>query len=690
MPRISWRTGKKSNRLIINGKPEYYYTVDSMPEIDFYSLPICRKKGKHCKTYYNISCTFDIETTNVLCETLPYAFMYHWQFCFANQYVIFGRTWEEYKQLLSYLHEKLELTESKRLVIYVHNLAFEFQFLYSQLDGISEVFARKARKIMKFYSDGFEYRCSYMLSNMSLEKFCENSVNCEHYKLSGTYDYKKMRYPWTPLTPHELKYCYNDVKGLAECIESRLLDDDIASMPLTSTGYVRRDFRKAMQSNPDNIKVIKKLSLTVELYTLLKEAFRGGNTHANAFYTGITLKNITSRDLASSYPAAMLIDKYPMSPFINANPAKFKRYLADGKAMLFRIKIDEVFFTAEHGVPYMPIAKCRHIKNATNDNGRVLAADTLEITLTDIDYKIICMDYSFTNLRVANLYISDYGYLPDEYRNEIIEYYKAKTMLKGVESKEYEYMKSKNRLNSSYGMMVTDIINDDIIFRNGEWSKTEPDAEESIERHNNSKSTFLAYQWGVWVCANARKRLEDMLHVVGDDVIYTDTDSVKYLGNHDDDFKKMNDKIIALSYQCGIDCCVLHEGKENYMGIWDYDGSYDYFKTLGAKKYIYVKKGKATITVAGLSKKLSSIYINSLAKRKHCNPCDLFEKGFIFSRSSGRTSAHYNDVSRETLMAEGKRFTSGSNIAITDATYILGVTAEYEELIKLLQDENTD
>ena len=160
MPRISWMTGKKSNRLIINGKEEYYYTVDNMPEIDFYSLPICRKKGKHCKTYYNISCTFDIETTNVSHET-PYAFMYHWQFCFNNQYVIFGRTWEEYKQLLAYFAEKLELTETKRLVIYVHNLAFEFQFLWSQLDNISEVFARKPRKIMKFYSGGFEYRCSY-------------------------------------------------------------------------------------------------------------------------------------------------------------------------------------------------------------------------------------------------------------------------------------------------------------------------------------------------------------------------------------------------------------------------------------------------------------------------------------------------------------------------------------------------
>lgn len=684
MRQISQTIGQAYNRLIINGKAEYYYTVDNLPSLDIYELPIVRKGGKNRKQYYNIACAFDIETTNIKSEK-PYAFMYHWQFCFNNKTVIFGRTWQEYRKFVNYLANKLELSESKRLVVYVHNLGFEFQFLYSQLPEIKEVFAREKRKIIKFFSQGIEYRCSYMLSNMSLAKFCENSKNCSHYKLTGTYDYTKIRYPWTELTPHELKYCYNDVKGLAECIQSKLDEDNIATIPLTSTGYVRRDFRKAMFSNEKNKRLLKSIAVDSKIYELLKEAFRGGNTHANALYTGLIMKDVYSNDLASSYPAAMLIDKYPMTAFINANPLKFYRYLDEGKAMLFRMRIENVYFTATHGIPYIPISKCRNLKNVTNDNGRVLMCDSLEITVTDIDYKIILKDYDFENLQVSNLYIADYGFLPNEYRKEIYEYFKQKTQLKGIKEKEYEYMKSKNKINASYGMIVTDILNDEITFINGEWGRVPVNPEEAIEKHNNAKSTFLAYQWGIWVTANARKRLEDMLHIVGDSVLYVDTDSIKYIGNFDNAFKAKNAEIIELSNNAEIETCVVKDGKKHYMGIWDFDGHYQYFKTLGAKKYIYVKDGKTTLTVAGLSKHLASTYIKYMSKRNKCNPCELFEKGALFARSSGRTTAFYNDVSRETLTAENRTFESGSNVAIMETTYVLGITGEYENLLKEIQ-----
>ena len=40
---------------------------------------------------------------------------------------------------------------------------------------------------------GIEFRCSYALSNMSLQKFCENEVGVIHYKLDGDkYDYEKI------------------------------------------------------------------------------------------------------------------------------------------------------------------------------------------------------------------------------------------------------------------------------------------------------------------------------------------------------------------------------------------------------------------------------------------------------------------------------------------------------------------
>lgn len=667
--------------IIINGKRECYYTVSEykLKKNISIGLPTCKKRGKTPLMYYNIPCAFDIETTNIASDK-PYAFMYHWQFCFNNRDVIFGTTWEEYKELLTYLKEELSLTSTKRLCVYVHNLAFEFQFLYSHFI-FTEVFAREKRKVIKAFCDGIEYRCSYYLSNMSLAKFCENCEGVMHYKLTGTYDYRKMRTPTTTATPHELRYDYNDVKGLTECIAYKLKEDTIATIPLTSTGYVRRDFRKAMFSNKRNRDLIGYLSINANIYSLLKEAFRGGNTHANSIYVNTTIPNVKSYDLASSYPASMLIDKYPMTPFMDGNVERFGEYLENGYAMLFRVKYKNIRFKATHGIPYIPVSKCTYLGDYVNDNGRVYKSDCLIMTLTDIDFNIISKDYDFDTYAVTDLYISKYGYLPNEYREKIVEYFKAKTMLKNVEGKEYEYMKSKNRLNSAYGMMVTDICNDEITFNGKEWDREKSDIEDMIRKHNRASSTFLAYQWGVWVTANARKRLEDMLHIVGEDVIYTDTDSIKFVGEHDKDFAEMNEFIKEKSEKSGITTTAVRNGKIYYMGIWDFDGSYDYFKTLGAKKYISVHGKKCYVTVAGLNKNLASLYLTGMAKRLKCNPTKLFTIGQKFVRSSGRTTAHYNDTDVHQIKVNNENIITGSNVAILDTTYILGITDEYAEFL---------
>ena len=58
----------------------------------------------------------------------PYAYMYHWQFCIENS-VVFGRRWEEFTEFLRRLHDALYLASNRRLVVFIHNTAFEFQFM---------------------------------------------------------------------------------------------------------------------------------------------------------------------------------------------------------------------------------------------------------------------------------------------------------------------------------------------------------------------------------------------------------------------------------------------------------------------------------------------------------------------------------------------------------------------------------
>lgn len=673
-------------KFLYDGKYEYAYDISEINTEMFLTRNIetVRKSGKSKVTYYNIPCAFDIETTNMNCET-PYAFMYCWQFCFIDT-VIFGRTWEQLRKLFEFLTNVLSLSNSNRLCVYCHNLAFEFQFLWSQIP-IDRIFAREQRKIITALSGGIEFRCSYYLSNMSLDKFCENSPSCRHRKLSGTYDYRRIRYPWTKLTYKENKYRYNDVRGLCECIADKLKEDTIATIPLTSTGYVRREARKAVRENPKNIKRLENEALTKEQYIMCKEAFRGGDCHANALYTNTVLENVYSYDMQSAYPGVMLSCKFP-GKFKRLSTKNFEKcYRERNHAMLFRAKFYNIEHKQAYGNPYIPTAKCRQIKKGVFDNGRIIYAESLEITLTDIDYQIIEHDYNYDKVEVANCYYAEYDYLPKELRLEIMKYFEAKTKLKGIKGHEYEYMKSKNKLNSEYGMMVTDIINNEIIFENGEWINHKPeDIESEIEKHYKSKKLFLSYQWGVWVTAWTRLRLRKFIWRSRIDYVYCDTDSNKTIGNYDKIVDELNNEIINENEKADIHPWLYYNGKMHMLGIWEKEGEMT-IKTLGAKKYITKQKGssKYSVTVSGMNKKISSEYITRKAKSENITGFELFKIGTIFNRAACRTTSYYNDVSRETLSINGKEFETGSNVAIVDTTYTLGVTEEYEKLFRNLQ-----
>lgn len=661
-------------------KKEIVYNVKDFP---YEHLKFCNGKcKKRNKEYLNIVATFDIEATTIKpkneCER-PYGFMYQWQFC-INGEVIFGRYWTEFLELLYKLHKTLRLTYKKNLVIYVHNLSYEFQFIKDFL-RIESVFAREKHKVMKFNcNEGFEFRCSYLLSNMSLSKFCENTEGCIHYKLTDQYDYKKLRTPKTKLTEIEEGYCFNDVMGLYECIMARLKEDNLATIPLTNTGYVRREYRNAMKTK-ENRKLFEKIALDEHLYKMCVKAFRGGNTHANRFLANQILEDVYSYDITSSYPTSINCDLFPMGKFSKVtidNQEKLDRYLNE-KCCLIDICFYNIELNINEVIPYIDIAHCQEKKNIVNDNGRVLKADYIRMTLTDIDLQIIRDTYHYECFTINEFWAARRGKLPKELRLKMMEYYDAKTMLKDVEGKEYEYAKSKNSVNSTFGMMVTAIDHDEIIYNSDTmlWDRDKPNIEESLLDFYKSRNSFLAYQWGVWVTANARKRLQDMLKVVGMDVVYIDTDSIKFQNKeHIKEFEEKNKEVLEMVYNNDIRAySVNKDGKEFPLGVWDNDGNYLKFKTLGAKKYCYnkIKKGNEVfeITVSGMAKKKGARAVGSIEN---------FNIGKTFE-DVGRTVSWYNDAKPHTIKVNGEEFLTASNIGVLETTYTLGVTNEYWELI---------
>ena len=625
------------------------------------------------RIYKDCMCAFDIETTND--RESEQAFMYIWQFQY-NGITVMGRTWDEF---MDFLHGmKKELKAHEYIVIFVHNLSFEFQFLRGIYEfEKEEVFAIDSRKVLKCEMlNHFEFRCSYLQTNMSLAEFT-NKMGVQDVKLSGEdFDYSKARYPWTPLTEQELQYCINDVKGLTEAmkIQMDLEQDSFYTLPLTSTGYVRRDVKAAMRHF--NRTELKNMLPDYNVFCMLRESFRGGNTHSNRYYSNVILKNVHSMDFASSYPNVQINCRFPMSPWLREDGMDFDRCLLKiykhKRACLMRIKLFNVRLKDPGwGCPYLAKAKCRNVKNCENDNGRILSAEYLETTLTDIDFNILLKEYEFDWIEFTDFYHCRYGLLPKQLRETVLEYFRRKTELKGVEGQDLYYMKAKNKLNSVYGMSVQSPVKQSIDFIDDFIDRTD-DEEELLATAN--RKAFQSYAWGVWTTAHARAELEEAIEMCGNRFVYCDTDSVKYIGEID--FTSFNARKQRRSQDSGA-VATDPKGVKHYLGVMEHDADYSEFITMGAKKYAYrYPDGKLGITIAGVNKKKGAEELEAAGGLKQ------FKEGFTFYKAGGTESIYNDHPAVDHLIREGRTIRLTSNLFIKDSTYTLGVTAEYARILQ--------
>lgn len=669
---------------------ENLYEIKELSYLD--KMLRCKDSKKRGVSYLEIPCAFDIETTNIykkdesgrpLTEPRPYSFMYHWQFCLEDQ-VCFGRTWVEFQELLKCLEKNMNLSLNNRLVIWVHNLPFEWQFMREFIDYEDGFFLEERKPTKIILKSGIEFRCSYALSNMSLQKFCENEIGVTHYKLDGdTFDYEKIRTPISVLSDYEKSYCYNDVRGLCECIKSRMREDTLASMPMTSTGYVRRELRTNVKTNKSNRQYFLNAKLDAHQYQLCREAFRGGDTHANARRADQINYNVWSYDIKSSYPTAILEgDCFPFSAWGEMPVSYYLNNDMSGYALLIKVAFKNIRYNYKSdyycGMPYIPLAKCnKYSANRCIDNGRIIQADFIEMTLTNIDLDIILKEYKYDDMYIGEIWASQKGKLSKEIRETTLDYFRRKTLLDGDPEKVYEYFKSKNRLNSIYGCMVMKI--DQTLVR---WDPAKkiytddtPAIEEALEKYYKSRNNFLQYQQGIFITAFARMRLREMLWTVGKDCIYCDTDSIKGVGDHTADFEKKNTELKKIALECGA-YADDKQGNRYYLGVWENETKnalYDEFCTLGSKKYVYRQEDKIKSTIAGVSKKAGAEYF-----KKH--GVGALKKGTVITES-GHLTAFYNDDKKHTITIDHCTFTTGSNVALVNNTYKIGVTEEYMDLL---------
>nr|DAG49535.1 MAG TPA: DNA polymerase B [Caudoviricetes sp.] len=632
-------------------------------------------RRKHKRKYVDHIAAFDIETSRL--AEIDQSIMYIWQMC-IDDCVIMGRTWDEFLTILDRIRRVLP--NGHTLVIWVHNLSYEFQFLRGIYHFTpDEVFCVESRKVLKctMFDEAFEFRCSYLQTGMSLDVFTK-SMGAAHQKLSGEdFDYDKVRFPWTKLTQKEIEYCYNDVCGLCEAmkIEMERDGDTLYSIPLTSTGYARRDAKRAMSGLPHD-----DYRIDISIYKALREAFRGGNTHANRFYSGWIIEDVKSADRVSSYPDVLCNCDYPVGTWREdclADEEDIELYIRRGKALLLRVRLTSVRLRDESwGCPYLTYDKGRHITGEQLDNGRILEADTYETTITDIDYQIIKEEYEWDDLQVLDSWFNYYGKLPSRFTDCIRKYYDDKTRLKNVSGHELFYALAKAKLNSLYGMCAQDPCKPDIEYIDAGkpisdsvfdyYPVADIPLDEALSKHN--KSVWLPYCWGVWTTAWARLRLEEGIRLAGESFVYCDTDSVKYTGEIDwTEFNKARITDSTASGSTALDPA----GERHYMGVFEQERGYERFITYGAKKYAFEQGGKLGLTISGVSKKTGA---------KELGKLENFKYGFRFTIAGGLESV-YNDEDYGEYTIDGRAIHITRNVCLRPSSYTLSLADDYSSLL---------
>lgn len=686
----------------------------------FILSPKVLEKGK--QKYYTDIITLDTETSSYIVydydnkgkksinKENSCSWIYQWCIC-TKDYLINGN---DVDSLIKVISKIVDMSPYADRIIYVHNLGYDATYIIQGLIeklGVPTIIALDKHKDIAIQFPGLVLKCSYRLSNKSLDKW-SSDFNTVHKKKIGFVDYEQLHYPDDKRTDKDNIYMWNDVVTQYECIESqlKLYGDTIASIPLTSTGYIRRLVRHSYHNynNKHNDEAYKQFQLTrlyEDLYNLLRDEFQGGLTHGNRFYANKIVRTSKShpygkhRDFDSHYPTQQLTKKYPMGKWlclydksetsVNFSKDKVEKLIASDKAVLMKVVIKDLKLKdPKETLPYAQEFKFRkaHKMYGVYDNGRVLEMHGESIiSINEIDYQILKKQYNF-KMVVLKVYTCDKDYLPSWLTDVIKDLYKKKTDLKSkvieieedIEQYGYEalyeakldLLKTKELLNAIYGMTATNPVRDTFeIDELANWSIKLGNVAESLDKYYRSRNNCLRYDWGCWCTSYARMELinkKDLIESKGGIFLYADTDSIFYLSN--DEVEAALNEDDALRLQKSIDnnwCVELNNGKIKYFDKFDSETDFKEFKFLHAKCYGIVDiNDHLDITVAGVRKR-ECIGLDKdnepifITREEELNSLSKLAKGTKF-KACGGTQITYINKPMETRVINGHKVKCGN------------------------------
>lgn len=611
-------------------------------------------------TYY-YAADFAVLDTETSHDGLRCGWIYQWAVKWRGMY-IYGRKPSELMHLLQRMVNKYRLGKWRRLIIYVHNLAYDAEYLkrYLMQLGKVHIMATDTHTFLIIDVAGIRFLCSYKLSNMPLAMFAQTYAE-KYQKAVGEIDYSIVRYQDDVLSASDWLYMFSDIASQYDAISEYLKIngyDRAYKAPYTSTGFVRSNCRKAAAASLNWRKKFLISALDLEKYQLCRQAFMGGITICSWMHEGCTVRvgengvdRLGHKDFTSSYPARQMMDYFPTGKGfwwgeVNDDNIDF---LVNTYCCIFLLTLKQCRIKEGITAPYIPSSKCLHLENPLKINGKVVYADELTIAITELDYKWIKKQYVAKDHFITNMLCFNRGSAPDWLKKEVMRYFTMKCNTP-KNTKSYDWVKS--LLNAIYGMSSTAICRPVYNFTDGIITKGETDFNSQINKFYNSYNSFMPYQIGVYTTAHARDALMTMIEAVGyDNFLYCDTDSVFYISTPENEaaLQAMNEQIITRAKAAGA-----YVG-EKYLGEATNEPMIRAFRGLHAKCYAVEEYNKKKndyvlkVTIAGIPKKAIK-WINGVpverTNAEELGSIDNLNDGFVFRHCGGTRTVYIEDLPR--------------------------------------------
>lgn len=494
-----------------------------------------------------------------------------------------------------------------------------------------------------------------------------------------------------------------------------------------------------------------------DFYRICLESYQGGLTTASKRYFNKKITDrIMSIDITSSYPYQMATKRFPLydEKFVNhfngddahnfyseilhgsdhhqmTRNTQIKGYFASVEFYNLELRNEEFLMSLSSSNTIL-------IEGEVVINGKIMSAAKIIMSVDNITLDWINKCYTYDEIIVTELITTTKDrYLRKGEISFILNNFRNKQTMKGVKGKELEYALAKVNINNMYGVKVQKPLKDryDIIM--GEVIKMEYKdnylfeltSEEiydnfiSLKQENVFKNmvgkNFDIFTDGIYVTSYARLMLLEMmieLTKIKCPCIYTDTDSLKFICNDIKSaqlfVKEINGRIISENEKLyrfkefKSDFKVSNkEMNEVYkLGTWDIENDvdengkvllYEYFKTMGAKKYAYIGEDGIHTTIAGCNKKVCETitkYCEVSGKTLEDGLEELFNVGTMFDTScSGRTVSYretrdYDEVQQ--FRYKGQNLLSNGGIIIQDTTYTLNISLSDENVLEIERESD--